>query len=131
MVLVKFDAPITWTTTGKITSDADLTLPLEAKASSTTFDLPEGAKEIYVQLANKGDQDGYYGSQTFRFELPPAPPPPAPTATTEPTPGAGATETSGCAAAGAGAPSGTRAGAALLFATALGLGLGARRRRRA
>ncbi|HRG98685.1 MAG TPA: hypothetical protein PLR99_20680 [Polyangiaceae bacterium] len=132
VVLVKFDAPITWTTTGKIASDADLTLPLEAKASSTTFDLPEGAKEVYVQIANKGDQDGYYQAQTFRFELPPAPPAAAPTPTTEPTPTAATTESSGCAvrapAGDAGSPSG-HAGAALLFATALGLGLGARRRR--
>lgn len=124
VVLVKFGAPITWTTTGKLASDADLTLPL-AKTSSTTFDLPEGTKEVYVQLANKGDQDGYYRAQKFTFELPPAPP--APTPISEPTPAAGPIETSGCAVTTTG--SATRAGAALFFATALGLGLAARRRR--
>ena len=131
VVLVKFDAPITWTTTARVTSDADLNLTLEAKASSITFDLPEGVKEVYVQIANNGDQDGYYGTQSVAFELPPALPAPAPAPPAAPPAAAGPTETSGCAVrapGNAGSPSG-HAGAALLFATALGVGLAARRRR--
>ncbi len=135
VVLVKFGAPITWTTTARPAHDADLELPLD-KETSVTFDLPGDAKELYVQIGNRGDQDGYYRSQSFNFVLPPAPPPavvPAPSASAPAgAPGApSASESSGCAVEAPGGLSGpgSSAGAGLLLASVLGLGLAARRRR--
>lgn len=69
LLLAKFDGPIVWTTSGTIASDADLSLEGEAKGTSTaTFDVPKGAKSIYVQIANAGDADGAYDNITMSVE---------------------------------------------------------------
>lgn len=125
VLFVKFGAPLTWTTKGTITSDADLTLPLEAKATSAEIEIPADTKEIYVQIGNAGDQDGYYTAMSFAFDGPaPVPAPPG----GNPAPAAPAAESeSGCSV-----PSGSPTQGAPVMGlglAALGLALASRRRK--
>ncbi len=67
VVLVKFNAPVEWTTQAPIANNADLTLDGDKLATdgtsrSTEFDVPTSATSVYVQVANTGDQDGHYSS---------------------------------------------------------------------
>jgi MYXO-CTERM domain-containing protein len=70
-LLVKFDAPLTWTTKGKVTSDADVTVDCvgdmdkSIQTYTATFDVPEGATFATLQIGNAGDQDGTYGDITL------------------------------------------------------------------
>jgi hypothetical protein len=62
LVLVKFGAPITWKSGSKgLTHDANLKLKADGTTTQTaTFDAPEGATDVYVQIANTGESDGIY-----------------------------------------------------------------------
>lgn len=126
VAFVKFDAPITWKTSGSIVSDADLTLELGEKVSTAEIEIPAGAKEVYVQIGNAGDQDGSYDAFAFAFDVPAPAPAPAPA----PTPTAPAAESSesGCSVPQVGLGSGPLGVAGL--ASALAIALVARRRRR-
>jgi len=96
VVFVKFGAPLTWTTKGSITSDADLTLELGEKGKSGEFEVPADAKEVYVQVGNAGDQDGSFNAFSFTFDgVPPVAPPPAGPSTPAPAGGSESSE-SGC-----------------------------------
>ncbi len=75
-VLVKFGKAITWTASGK--HDADLAVDAEGTTAQTaTFDVPEDATDVFVQIANKGEADGSYDGVSMAFE-PVAAPAPAP-----------------------------------------------------
>jgi MYXO-CTERM domain-containing protein len=135
-VHVKFGAPITWTGGTKLTPDSDANA--EAVLSSSTkrgvsFEVPVDAKEVYVQIANNGDQDGNYKALTLSAVAPPpaAEEPATPPAATPPAASAAPTSTDdgGCSCEQAPGHSGSTGGAAL----GLGLALAAfasRRRRR-
>ena len=130
VLYVKFGAAITWTTKGKLTSDADLTLPLGEKATSGEFEIPADAKEVFVQLGNAGDQDGSYTTMSFAFDGATPVGPAVPPAPTGPTPGAGAAQEteSGCSvpsSTGTSLPAGAAGLVAMVAAAFV-----ARRRRR-
>jgi MYXO-CTERM domain-containing protein len=65
-VLAKFGNPVQWTTSGKLASNADVTADAKgngaqpAQTYTATVAVPDGAKRVWVQIANKGDQDGSY-----------------------------------------------------------------------
>jgi hypothetical protein len=135
-VHVKFGAPITWTGGTKLTADSDANA--EATLTGTTkrsvsFEVPVDSKEVYVQIANNGDQDGTYNALTLSAVAPapvseepvtpPAATPPAASATPA------ATDDDSCSCAQAPGHAGS------FGASALGLGLAlaafaSRRRRR-
>lgn len=128
VVFVKFGSALTWTTTGRPTVDADLTLPLEAKAESAEIEIPEGTTDVFVQIGNAGDQDGYYGGLTLAFDKP-AVTPVAPSTPAAPAPVAAEDSSGGCSVPA----SGSAPASAGLFGT-VGAALAAlvlRRRRRA
>lgn len=71
-VLVKFGAPITWTfQNAKSSNDADLQLP--GDTATVSFDVPPGATDVYVQLANSGQSDGLITKVQVDFPAPAAP----------------------------------------------------------
>ncbi len=128
VVFVKFGAPLTWTTKGTITSDADLTLELGEKGRSADIEIPADTKEVYVQVGNAGDQDGVFSALSFAFEgAPPVVPAPAPPVTPAPS-GGGESSESGCSV-----PSGSGGSVPVGAAGLLGMvaaAFVARRRRR-
>lgn len=128
VLFVKFGSAITWTTKGKLASDADLTIPLEEKATSGEFEIPADTKEVYVQLGNAGDQDGNYGGITFAFAgAPVAPVPPVNPGNGNPAPTSQETVSSGCsvpASSGSSIPAGAAGLVAMVAAAFV-----ARRRR--
>ena len=81
-VLAKFGKPITWsppTKEKKTPHDADL--DLAPASDSATLEIPEGATDLYLQIANKGDNDGAYDGISVALTpkaVPPAPPPAGP-----------------------------------------------------
>jgi MYXO-CTERM domain-containing protein len=124
-LLVKWDAPIAWSSGRRYTADTAETRDLTAGQTATTeLDVPEGSTAVYVQIANGGDSDGNYDDiaiEAVAAEAPAAPPPAA-------APEQLATAGCGCQGSGNGASSGLSAvvpGLALV-----GLGLLARRRAR-
>lgn len=90
VVLAKFGQPVSWTksvahdadVTAEATGDADPTL----QTYTASFDVPDGSETLYLQIANKGQQDGNYSdftiTQDAKPEPPPATPPPATVTTT-------------------------------------------------
>lgn len=122
-VAAKFDAPIQWSYTPEAKSDAAAVV--DAASSTASFDVPETAKSVYVQIVNKGDNDGAYDDVAITVE---------PRAVTAPPPGDAppdepqvrVTETScGCSTPGTSTTSWAGLGA-----LALAAGAAARRRRR-
>lgn len=129
MVLAKFGKAITWTSNAKKPNDADVQVAAKTGARWTaTFDVPEGATDVYVQIANKGESDGIYDAiavdLTPRSVDPTAPPEdPAAPPTTEPSSDSGC----GCSTPGR---STTGAGALSLAALAAAAAVAGMRRRR-
>jgi MYXO-CTERM domain-containing protein len=125
VVLVKFGQPLTWTTTGKLAHDADVTV--DAKGSggddpqtyTADFEVPDGVTGVWLQIANKGDNGGSYDGIELSIDAKTPPPTPTPTPT--------ASEESGCSCRAAGTSSN---GGALALAGFVGLGLVAMRRRK-
>lgn len=78
-LLVKFDGPIAWTTTGKLTSDADVTVDCVSdmdkslETYTASFDVPAGATSASLQVANSGDRDGDYGDIVLDVQSLPVP----------------------------------------------------------
>jgi MYXO-CTERM domain-containing protein len=85
VVLAKFGAPVTWTTTGALKPDADVQIDATGDGGKSTikytatFDAPEGATSVFVQIASKGQSDGSYDSIALGVEQAAAPVDPAPT----------------------------------------------------
>lgn len=78
-VLAKFGKAITWappTKEKKSPHDADLDLAPEK--DSVTLEVPEGATDLYLQIANKGDNDGAYDGITVALTPKAVEPGPAP-----------------------------------------------------
>ncbi|CAN5517312.1 hypothetical protein BH09MYX1_BH09MYX1_00690 [soil metagenome] len=128
VILVKFDQPITWTTSGKLSNDADRTVDATgdgtkgAQTFTASFDVPDGVTGFYVQIANKGNQGGTYDGVELSIDAKPTPDPVPPV----PTP----TETSsgcGCVAAGANGSGNALLGLGGFVALAM---IASRRRRR-
>lgn len=132
VVIAKFGKPITWTVSaGKQGShDADVTVDPSGATGrvSAEIEIPAGATDVYLQITNKGDEDGSYDD--LQVELLPADAPPR-TNPEEPAPTAPAPEAaeSGCACSTPGAPGSPLGAAGLGLGTALALA--ALRRRRA
>lgn len=100
-ILVKFGAPITWTfQNAKSSNDADL--QLSGDTATTTFDVPAGATDVYVQLANSGQSDGLITKVQVDFPTPAAPA----EAPVEEAPAAADSEGCGCATPGSRVPDG-------------------------
>lgn len=132
VVLAKFGQPISWTVKGaKASSDADLSMPVDATTQGASFDIPEGATDVWLQIANDGESDGAYSRVTVSFQAQPASSP----ATTEPAePTASSTtstttEDGGCGCVAVGRSTQNRFGlAALLAITATVAGIARKRR---
>jgi len=132
VVLVKAGKAITWTVSrGEATHDADSTTAAEKAGRYTaSVEIAEGATDVYLQIANKGESDGVYDDVTVAFgprdaaPTEPTPPAPAPAA---PVADASAAE-DGCVVASPGRHVGSTSAAAVLAAAAL---VTAARRRRA
>lgn len=61
VILVHYGSPITWKASGsRLTNDADEQRSVTAGDIDEAFDIPEGATEVYVQIANKGQAAGNY-----------------------------------------------------------------------
>ena len=126
IVLVKFDQPLSWTTSGKLTHDADRAIDAvgsggtDVQTYTADFDVPDGVTGFYVQIANKGDQGGTYNGIELSIDAKP------PVAPINP-PGDAVEPGCGCEAAGAGSSTSS----ALGLGAFLGLALIAARRRRA
>lgn len=76
----RFDEKIAWEKNGANLVATGATSATTAKVGSNltaTFTAPEGAKALYVQIANSGQQSGMYGSVSFAATVGEAPPPPA------------------------------------------------------
>ena len=130
VILVKFGKAISWNVVVN-TSDADESKDPTNKSGRYTADVlvPEGATDVYVQIANKGDTDGYYSNlriDQFGDATPPAETPPA-TETPAATPASTSTE-SGCAVSAG--PSRTSGLAGIFLGVAAVLGLARRRGKR-
>ncbi|WP_146647877.1 hypothetical protein [Labilithrix luteola] len=81
VVLAKFGQAITWSVKGgKASHDADATAPVDSTIGGASFDIPDGATDVWLQVANKGESDGAYARLTVAFVPQPASAP----ATTEP-----------------------------------------------
>jgi MYXO-CTERM domain-containing protein len=127
VVLVKFDRPIAWAERGALTSDADATV--DATLGSTgeyraDFDVPPGATSMFVQIGNRGMNDGLYDRIQVGEPIDPVKPPTKSSAEPD---AAGANE--GCACRGSAPPSAGTSHAAMTLAPIL-MGLALRRRRR-
>ena len=126
VVLVKFDQSLTWTTTGKLAHDADRTVDATGDGAKGTqaytadFDVPQGVKSIYVQIANKGQNGGTYDAVDLTIDARPDAPP------VNPTPPVATDSGCSCETAGHGGSGGSAALVALVGVAAL-----ASRRRRA
>jgi MYXO-CTERM domain-containing protein len=133
VALVKFGKAITWTKSGgSATHDADKAVDMVATGTrpAAAFDVPAGATEVFVQIANKGDSDGAYDDVTLVLapaavdppitQDPPATPPADPTSATE--------SSSGCGCSTAGSSSSMPL-AGLFVGLALAAGVVRRRRR--
>lgn len=131
VVLAKFAQPITWTVKGsKASHDADLTATADDTTQGASFDIPEGATDVWLQVANQGQSDGAYSRLTVSFQAQPASSP-ATTAPAEPTTTSttSTTEEGGCGCVTVGRSAQNRFGlAALLAITATVAGIARRRR---
>ncbi len=128
---VKWGDAITWTTTGTLKSDADLTVvpTLAAQTYTADIDVPAGSTAAALQVVNAGDSDGYYNNVTVTSVAAPPVETPDAGATTA---GSGATPTtadvsSGCSCS---VPAQKQTASGLFLAVLGGLGLAFRRRRR-
>jgi hypothetical protein len=131
VVLAKFGQPITWSDQVKHDADAKVSATQGARYTAT-IDVPEGATDAYLQIANAGDTDGVYDDVTAelvpRAAETPGDDEPAPPADAAAAPA----DDSGCACAtpGGRSPAGSSGGlAALGLAGALAVAAGRRRRR--
>jgi MYXO-CTERM domain-containing protein len=138
IVLAKVGAPIQWTTKGKLSHDAPVAVDAKGNGGkiletyTATFDVPEGAGKLYVQIASKGERDGAYDQIGLAMQARPASGPPqdgTPGDGTVPAAnaGGGSSTSAGC---GCSVPGSTTPAGGLALG-ALGLGLLAFRRRRA
>jgi hypothetical protein len=98
VVLVRFGGPVVWSARGsKLTNNADVTRTPADGDISELFDVPEGATEVYVQIANKGSLDAALRNLTIATVNPPKPRPDAGTTIPSGPPAAAApTASSGC-----------------------------------
>jgi MYXO-CTERM domain-containing protein len=103
VVLAKFGGPVQWTTSGKLTSNADVTTDAKgngAKPNQTftaTVDVPDGATRVWLQIANKGSQDGAYNKIDLAFTAKPEAEPPVSDGAGQNTPPPSSSSNSGCA----------------------------------
>ena len=77
-LLVRFGAPIRWTTGESPQATADQEIEVEAdRNGEQSFELtaPAGSTEVYLQVVNDGAGDGSYSSLGIRAEAEPAPSP--------------------------------------------------------
>jgi hypothetical protein len=77
VVLVKWGDFVEWTSKTKLASNADAKLkPVQAgQTYSAEVEVPEGATKVAVQVANAGDEDGFYADFALAIEsLPPVAP---------------------------------------------------------
>ena len=129
-LVVRFGSePIRWSTTSspKATSDLEIELaPDEARELEEPIEVPEGATEVFVQIANAGQSDGVYTSLGVLSDAPvPSRPDAGPTTpSVEDTPTPETVEGCGCQ----GAPLGDIGGNLAVVAAAVAL-VSARRRR--
>jgi MYXO-CTERM domain-containing protein len=127
VILSKIGAPITWTPASKPPHDADQKVSATGEKTRTaTFELPaeRTSDELFLQIANTGDDDGRYDNVAVAFEVPVAE---APLEPEPPKDDALTTTETGC---GCTTPGRTGPGATLAAAGALGaIALTARRRR--
>jgi len=81
LVLARWDGPITWSG-----PSYDAPLAVETELSGASFEAvldaaTPAARTLYLQIANRGEADGFYDAITIAFEAaPPSPLPPAPSA---------------------------------------------------
>lgn len=127
VVLAKFGKPITWTTAKSVSHDADANV--EATANSASFDVPEGAEAVYVQIANQGDEEGIYDAIAIKA-VPGEAPIGAPNPGDQPAPPATTVDEAGCACSTPGQGAGAVSGSGLAAALAALAGLVRRRRPR-
>jgi MYXO-CTERM domain-containing protein len=126
VVFARFDETIAWAKEGSnlVATGATQLTPTKAGSDYTiTFDAPEGAKVVYVQVANSGQSSGMYRALTFRStqgEPPVVPEPEAPVTVAS---------SDGCGCAVAGAPARSSGLFAAGLAALAGLVVRARRRR--
>lgn len=102
VVLVRFGRPLTWTTSGALTSDADMVVEATKRGPFTyefvaSFDVPRPVEVLYVQIANAGVRDGTYDGVGISAQAPSSGGRP-PGAVEEGSPVAGLSAGGGCAA---------------------------------
>jgi MYXO-CTERM domain-containing protein len=76
-VFARFDSRIAWTKSGAnlVATDALSADPTkQGSAYNASFEVPEGAKAVYVQIANSGQSSGMYKGITFSSTQGEAPP---------------------------------------------------------
>jgi len=125
VVVARFDESIAWAKEGSnlvATGATQLTPTKSGNDYAVTFEAPEGAKTVYVQIANSGQSSGMYRALSFRSTQ--GDPPPAPEA-----PPVTVAANDGCGCAVAGAPEPARGFAAFGLVALAGLVTCARRRR--
>lgn len=128
-IYAKFGSRITWSLGSSILNDADVSLDGASDKDKTaplfgaSIDVPEGATDIYVQVANSGDSDGALEGITLTVEQ--ADPPPVGDSPNE----GNDTAEAGCGCSVVGQTRAPASTVALLFG--LGLLFVARRRPRA
>jgi hypothetical protein len=120
----RFDEKIAWEKSGANLVATGATAATTTKVGSNltaTFVVPDGAKTLYVQIANSGQQSGMYGSVSFAATVGEAPPAPEAAPAEEKVEG-------GCGCAVAGRPE--RSVGSLLGAFVIALGAVLRGRKR-
>jgi MYXO-CTERM domain-containing protein len=126
VVLAKFGKAITWTDAGK--HDADVkTNATKGTRYTAAIAVPDGATEVFLQIANSGDTDGNYDD--VQAELVPADVPPPDDGAQPPAAAPAPSSDSGCACSTPGTAPSSVPVTALGAAAALGLVFAARRRR--
>jgi MYXO-CTERM domain-containing protein len=126
VLFARFDEKIAWAreSSNLVATDATQLTPTKSGSDYTaTFDAPEGAKVVYVQVANSGQSSGMYRALSFRStqgEAPVVPEPEQPVTVAS---------NDGCGCAVAGAPDRANGLFGVGLAALAGLVARARRRR--